>query len=419
MLYGLVIGYTILLLLRPQDFVPGLYEVPILQFMLLAGCFLWLLGSRKHLEYPQYWLLPLLVFFYVVSRGVNGWWGGGVQSLEVTLPPLLYMTLLAQSVRSLARFRFYVVVVTICAALLVYHGVQQVNDGAGWTGEVMILERIRYIGILNDPNDLGLLFVIAICLCGYLYSEWRNALARAFLIAGISWLGYGLYLTQSRGALLSLIAVVGMVIWQRFGKVSVGVLGAALIPSLWAATRLSTISTQDESAEGRVDAWYTAIELFQSNPVFGVGLHNFIEYNRVTAHNSIVLPLAELGFTGYVVWLGIVAASGYMMFLLGFRTTAMDVVEPQVRVRQEAEIRAGRALAWTMFGFAIGAFFLSQSYKFMLFTLCGLAMARYASASEVLAMPSLRIADYWKPWMAIAVGLIVFMWLTVKLLLAF
>jgi len=419
MLFTLVLLYTVLLILRPQDFVPALFEVPILQFMLIAGCFLWLFGSRKHLEYPQYLLLPALVVLYVVSRGVNGWWGGGVQSLELTLPPLLYMGLLAQSVRSLPRFRIYIVVVTLCAALLVYHGVQQVQYGAGWTGQVMILERIRYIGILGDPNDLGLLFVIAICLCGYLLAEWRNLPARLLVTAAIAWLGYGLYLTQSRGALLSLIATVGLVIWQRFGRVSVGLLGTALVPSLWAATRLSTISTAESSAEGRVDAWYTAIDLFRSSPVFGVGLHNFIDYHEVTAHNSIVLPLAELGFTGYFVWLGIVAASGYMVYLLGFRSTPMEVTEPAMRRRQQAEIRAGRALAWTMFGFAIGAFFLSQSYKFMLFTLCGLAMARFAFASEVLVLPELRLRDYWKQWLILAVGLIGFMWLTVKLLLSF
>jgi O-antigen ligase len=283
---------------------------------------------------------------------------------------------------------------------------------------VLILERIRYIGILNDPNDLGLLFVITICLCGYLFVEWRNLPARLVVMAAIAWLGYGLYLTQSRGALLALISVVGMMVWRRFGKVSAGVLGAALIPSLWAATRLSTISSGEESAEGRVEAWYTAIELFQTNPLFGVGLHNFTDYHRVTAHNSIVLPLAELGFPGFLVWLGIVAASGYMMFQLGFKAAPLEGAEPAVRERQEKEIRAGRALAWTMFGFAIGAFFLSQSYKFMIFTLCGLAMARYASASEVLILPALKLSELWKRWLLTGVGLVIFMWLTVKLLLS-
>jgi O-antigen ligase len=416
-LYAIVIVYTILLFLRPQDFMPALLDKPILLYMLLVGAFLWLFGSKKHVEYPQYLLIPVLVVLYVVSRGLNGWWGGGVFSLELTLPPLLYMALIAQSVRSIARFRFYIAVLALCTALLVYHGYQQVTYGAGWTGEVLVKERIRYIGILNDPNDLGLLIVMSICLCGYLFSEWRNVVARIPLALLMGWLGYGLYLTESRGALLALLAVVGMIIWRRMGKVSVGVLAGLLLPTLVAATRLSTISTEEESAEGRLDAWYLAIELFQSNPIFGVGLHNFIEYNRVTAHNSIVLPLAELGITGFMVWLGIVAASGYMAFKLGFTTQVVEGVDPKLRERQETEIRAGRALAWTMFGFAVGAFFLSQSYKFMLFILCGLAMARYAAASEVLALPAITIRENWKRLLLLGIGSIIFMWLFTKILL--
>ena len=47
----------------------------------------------------------------------------------------------------------------------------------------------------------------------------------------------------------------------------------------------------------------------------------------------------------------------------------------------QLEIAASRALYAGSLGFAIGAFFLSQSYKYMLFLMCGLAVGRFIGAN--------------------------------------
>ena len=126
-----------------------------------------------------------------------------------------------------------------------------------------------------------------------------------------------------------------------------------------------------------------------SNPVFGVGYDNFTDNNYLTAHNSIVLPMAELGLPGLAIWVGIIWYCVRMMLWVGygshaklekFNGTAIDT--PIAR-----EVNAGQALVMAWLGFGISAFFLSQTYKAPLFLLCGLSVARFAAASRVLPDP--------------------------------
>ncbi len=65
-------------------------------------------------------------------------------------------------------------VIVMCSVVLAVHGIEQARSGIGWTG-VPIGEdgRIQYVGIFNDPNDLGLLFVAALPMSVLLSRAWR------------------------------------------------------------------------------------------------------------------------------------------------------------------------------------------------------------------------------------------------------
>ena len=49
--------------------------------------------------------------------------------------------------------------------------------------------------------------------------------------------------------------------------------------------------------------------MWRSHPFLGVGLGQFGEYHYLTAHNSYLLALAELGFPGMVLFSSIVYLS--------------------------------------------------------------------------------------------------------------
>jgi len=67
-------------------------------------------------------------------------------------------------------------------------------------------------------------------------------------------------------------------------------------------------------------------------------------------------------------------------------------------------------------GFAAGAFFLSQSFKPLIYVLSGLAMGRWLGVAEQLGpLPKLSFLRDIKYWVAAAVGSIVVIYLLVKI----
>ena len=197
----------------------------------------------------------------------------------------------------------------LCATVLAVHGIEQAQTGIGWTGVPLIQDgRIQYVGIFNDPNDLGLLFVLTLPMAVYLSSggSWFG-IKRLFWLTAAVLLLYGIYLTDSRGAMLAVALILGVYLWRRRGFVTAALLGSTvLVGMLLLPSRLQDLSPGEESASGRVDAWYEGFQMFISHPLFGVGAGNFTDYNYLTAHNSFVLVLAETGFFGFILWLGFV-----------------------------------------------------------------------------------------------------------------
>jgi hypothetical protein len=62
---------------------------------------------------------------------------------------------------------------------------------------------------------------------------------------------------------------------------------------------------------GRISLWGEALDVFRTHPIVGVGMNRFGEYsdNGLTAHNSYVLCLAEIGIIGYFCWMGTIVSS--------------------------------------------------------------------------------------------------------------
>lgn len=406
-LFVVFLVYVVLLVTRPQEFIPSFQQVPIVQYTLLSAFALWLATRDKGLKNPQFALLLPFVLVAWIGMGLSGWWGGIVKILNLLLPPIFLFVTASGAVRSVRQLRVFMVVLIACACALVLHGHWQLRDGIGWTGALPIEGRITYSGIFNDPNDMGLLFVVCIASVNYLLGSASTKLRKLVLLAALGWLLYGVYMTDSRGTMLATLAVLGFGIWRRYGWTVLAAGAAVAVPLLVISTRLAEIDAEEPSAEGRLDAWYVGIQIWLQYPLFGVGFSNFSDHHNLTAHNSLVLAMAELGIVGYTLWLAFVGYSGLMMHRLAFKTEL-----------PEQEIAASRALFSACLGFAVGAFFLSQSYKYMLFMLCGLAVGRYMGASaSVGGLPPFRINAGLVKWPTLAFTSIVLLWLSLKVLL--
>ena len=432
--------YLLLVLIRPQDY-PALVDsfgLPLQPIMLIIAAVFWLFSPRKQFDAPQYPVLLLFFCVLLVSHVFNGWIGGAVEQVGKFAPVVLAFVVFANGLDRRSRILKIMAVFALCAAVLAAHGIEQRQIGVGCTGiELSQGTRIQYVGIFNDPNDLGMLFVACIPMAAYLSSRGGlMGLRRLFWLAVTGVLVYGVYLTDSRGSLLALLAIMGVYIWQRRGVFVAGVLGSMAVAVLLALpSRFSEIDAEEASAHGRIESWYEGLQMFRGHPIFGVGPNMYTEYNPLTAHNSFVLILAETGIIGFTLWLAFIIYCFRMMWVgsrplgeLAWESSATPEGDGDAEASLaeldalEAGIAEGRAIALTLLlsliGFCVSAFFLSRSYVIILYLLAALVVAQYTDMrQDDPDLPRFSFADDALLWPVIGVGAAIGLYITVKVLL--
>jgi len=181
-------------------------------------------------------------------------------------------------------------------------------EKVGMFGTFSIEDRVRYRGDLHDPNELGM----TICIGGLSFLiafafRRRTAWMTMFAAVGTGLIFWTIVLTESRGALVVFMAVPGVYFIKRYG-VAGAIAGAALaMPALMLGGRSG--EKADMSTMLRYEAWSAGLDMFKQSPIFGVGHRQFGEHHFMTAHNSYVLTLAELGMLGQILFVGVLYMS--------------------------------------------------------------------------------------------------------------
>ncbi|MET0330176.1 MAG: O-antigen ligase family protein [Dyella sp.] len=417
-MYPLILFYLVLTIVRPQDYLPGLVDVPLLPVVLVLSFLCWLASAAKTFAAPQFFLLPAFLLVMMLSQVTNGWVGGAKDELVKFGPTVIAFFVFAAACTTQRRVIIGMRVFVLCAVVLALHGVEQHQLGVGWTGVPIGLDgRIQYVGIFNDPNDLGMLFAATIPMAFFLRQRGRGIM-RLFWLAVALLLLYGTYLTNSRGAMLAVLVVAGVYIWYRRGFVTAGVLGVIGLTALkLLSSRMQELDAGEESAAGRVDAWYAGLDMFKSNPMFGVGPGNFTQYNELTAHNSFVLVLAETGFIGFLIWMAFV---GYCFWMLA--AVLRHKLESAGDAERTKQWQDERAIALTLLlslcGMFAAAFFLSRSYMIVLYLAAALVVGYYIGARRRYPeLPNLRLVEGGWRWVPATMGSIAALFVLVAVLL--
>jgi len=254
----------------------------------------------------------------------------------------------------------------------------------GVLGTHSIGARVRFRGLLEDPNELAWTIAMGTPLAFALY-ERRRTLFRLLLLVAVVVLGFiCVIMTQSRSGQIAMIAMLGVYFVRRFGwrGAALGVVG--MLPLLLLGGRSGEAA--ESSSDERLGCWSEALAMWRESPIIGVGGGQFTEHHWQTAHNSFLLMLAEMGPVGLFIFSAVL----YFAFKVSVRI--------QVELGKRGEAAAARswatALLASQVGMVVSAIFLSLAYHAVLWIFLGLSAALYAAVRA--HEPGFRVRFGWR-----------------------
>lgn len=224
---------------------------------------------------------------------------------------------------------------------------------------------------IDGNNEMALALIMIIPLMFYLHSLIPNKWGKRTMLACMVLCALASLGSYSRGAVVAMVAML-LFLWIKSpNKLMLGMLllcavpaAMVLMPEQW-YERIDTIHTykEDESAMGRINAWYMAYNL-ANDRLMGGGFEiydtqTFARYAPIpedvhAAHSIYFQTLGEHGWIGLAIYLTL----GLMTWRLG------SAVVRAVRGRDDLAWAAlmAKMLQVSLLGFAVGGAFLSLVY---------------------------------------------------------
>lgn len=350
----------------------------------LAALLSLILKPRAFWAEPQDKFVLVYAMAIIISNPMRGWVGGGVVALTNFAPVIFCYFLIRMGVQSYPQLRRFIRLFILLNLFLTINGLMQVYLGAGF-GDVEAMEthegaRIMGTGIFNDPNDLGMTLVMTVpFLLSSALGRGTRFFVRLFSIIVLVAILTACYYTNSRGTMLGLGVVFSAFVYRRYGLTLALTFGAIGLVGLLALgpSRMSTLSSDEESAQGRIQAWSEGLQMFKSSPIFGIGYRRYADEFGLVAHNAFVHVLGELGFLGAFPFVGL-----FYSFFRGMNRepTPEAAASPlQLQLRNE--------IGDSMLGMLTCIMFLSRQYVVVPFVLIGLG-ACYATATGPRPVPA-------------------------------
>ena len=401
MSFALFIVYLLMVFVRPAEHFVELHDVPFMEIAsilaLVGAALAILMGSRPPLRAGQVSLLLSIVVWMLFTVVVTP--ASSSENFDKVLGFVKSATtaflLVILNVTTVRRVRAVAFVLTIPAIFLAVRTASDYqthleevsrntrgdletegadttwdsNEPSGEAAPKFAPDdefRVMNKGLFGDPNDLALTLIAILPFTIALRrraSPVRNVLLVWLPVAVII---YGIYVTRSRGGVLALACVLGLLVRHRLGNsLSLATAGIAVVGLMGAGFVGSRSMSMDQSAEGRVEMWSAGLQNLKGSPVWGIGFSNFDGVNVKAAHSAYVQCFAELGIVGYILWLALMMVT--LDDLRQIHATAQA---------EDADLKLwGRAVQVSLIGFLIGAIFLSRAYDVQLFILLGLGTA--------------------------------------------
>jgi probable O-glycosylation ligase (exosortase A-associated) len=216
-----------------------------------------------------------------------------------------------------------------------------------------------------DNNHFAVLVLMNIPLLLLMLREAKDRRLMVVLAAVVV-LSVGSALSSwSRGGLIACAVTALAVLWWTPRRwLGLGVLGAGAmlaylaLPGEW-MERMATIGSYEQvgSAVSRMRVWQAGVEYALENPWLGAGFEGWrfvnADLGEIDWHNAYVEILAEHGFIGLALWLG----------LLGGTIVSLVVAAGTAEHRaHDWSARYAAALAASLLAYSAGAMFVGISY---------------------------------------------------------
>ncbi|MEQ1757827.1 MAG: O-antigen ligase family protein [Vicinamibacterales bacterium] len=382
MLYACLLLYLVFIYVRPAEIVLGWETIPFVDILTGASFAIGLIAvaakPRRFLNLPQDKLL--LAFWAAIAiSSAKVWLTGIYVSWLAFTPPVFLYFLVRIAVQNPRQMRGVVYLLVALNVFLAINGIVQYNTGIGLGNVTTTLDRIYGTGIFNDPNDLGMTFVMVIPFVALLMTNPNSGILQKLLATGaLIVILTATYYTNSRGALLGLGAAMTCYWFLKSRSVStiVFALGLGLLVLVAGPSRASEINATEESAQGRIQAWAQGWMMLKSNPLTGVGYDQFTEYHPQVAHNSFVHTFSEVGLIGAFCFVGMF----YWFFkILAVPKGATDDWAPWLR-----------ALSASGTGVVVCMWFLSRQYVPVVYGLLALGATAAAQRERSADLPAPR-----------------------------
>ncbi|MDT0603804.1 O-antigen ligase family protein [Thalassotalea castellviae] len=373
--------YSCLVFIRPHEWSWLTIDFPFIRTMLIITFIAYLASVKPKNTSIHVTVLFLLLFVMLMSELRNGRLSYSFPVLmdflsTAIIPYLLFTGFLISYERHVVIMK----VMIIAALFMVYNGYTQVIsiDGVGWVSSTDFRSdmdglQARYVGFLNDPNDMGMFLVMCLPFSYFLAKNSRNAFSKYFYICTLILVLTGIYWSQSRGSILGALVVLASFFYIKYGKVKTFFLSMVSLPIIVVVlSKFRTISTEDASANARIEAWYQGILMFKYRPIVGVGKDSFLEHHYKTAHNSYVLIMSELGALGYILWTFLLISTFFILNKIIHLN--VDSLNPKHElIKKEKDLALFCIVG--LLGYLSTAFFISRSYVIILYIFMALCMS--------------------------------------------
>jgi probable O-glycosylation ligase (exosortase A-associated) len=264
--------------------------------------------------------------------------------------------------------------------------------------------------MIADRNQLAAALLVSLPLMNYLRLQSRHRAVRLGFAFAMATTLFSVVGSQSRGALVGLVATAA-VLWTRSrGKIVSGVaialfvgLAIAFMPESW-AERMETIFRyeDDGSAMGRVTVWMASLAIARHRPLLGGGFRAMYVQSVVdrvmpgvaarAAHSIWFEVIGEQGFIVSGIWLAMLLTGGFYTLRI-VRTTRR---RPELRWAYDL----ARMTQVSMVAYMSAGSFVSLAYWDCFWTVMVTMGAVYRLVSEEVrttsAVPSAAPAFGWR-----------------------